>query len=197
MKKRIMAIMSLVIMATATTACGSDKSKETTTELTATEDTTTGQTTQAENGETGMVDPWIFVASSTDAAEGAGVGYFMVPEDGMSLDGGEVHMYGFKYMEGIAEADGSVGAAEITIRKGLKQDTEDVSGDYNEYSFEWTVETEDWEVKCYGNEEGKTMKAIWLSDNFSYSIAIRGQGDLYDTYGLGDDDIKKLVTAIQ
>ncbi len=192
MKKRIIAIMSLVITVAAMTACGSDKSKETTTEQ-----TTSEQATQEGDADTGKFEPWIFVASSKEAADGAGVGYFTVPEDGMSLDGGEVHMYGFKYMEGIAEADGSVGAAEITIRKGLKQDTEDVSGDYNEYSFEWTVETEDWEVKCYGNEEGKTMKAIWLSDNFSYSIAIRGQGDLYDTYGLGDDDIKKLVSAIQ
>ena len=41
------------------------------------------------------------------------------------------------------------------------------------------------------------MKAVWLSDNFSYSITVRGQGDLYDTYGLGAEDVVALVTAIQ
>ncbi|MDO4974373.1 MAG: hypothetical protein Q4E38_09205 [Eubacteriales bacterium] len=40
------------------------------------------------------------------------------------------------------------------------------------------------------------MKAIWSSDNFSYCILVRGQGDLRDTYGLGSDDIASLVDAI-
>ena len=30
-----------------------------------------------------------------------------------------------------------------------------------------------------------------------YSITVRGQGDLYDTYGLGAEDVAALVTAIQ
>ena len=100
-------------------------------------------------------------------------------------------------MEGIAEADGAIGAAELTVRKGLKQDTDDVSGDYTEYALEWTVESDDWQVTCYGNEENKAMKAIWLSDNFSYSILVRGQGDIYDTYGLDEEAIDALVTMIQ
>jgi hypothetical protein len=40
------------------------------------------------------------------------------------------------------------------------------------------------------------MKAIWMSDNFSYSIMVRGQGDLNDTYGLGEADIATLVGSI-
>lgn len=41
------------------------------------------------------------------------------------------------------------------------------------------------------------MKAIWLSDNFSYSILVRGQGDLSSTYGLDSDAINVFVNAIQ
>ena len=83
------------------------------------------------------------------------------------------------------------------MRKGLKQDGEDVSGDYTEYAFAWMQEVDGWEVSCFGNEEGRTMKAIWISDNFSYSIMVRGQGDIYDTYGLDEEAIGALVAAIQ
>jgi hypothetical protein len=55
----------------------------------------------------------------------------------------------------------------------------------------------DWTVNCAGNEEGKMMKATWVSDNFSYSIMVRGQGAVYDTYGLDEDDTAALVNAIQ
>ena len=145
----------------------------------------------------GMANPWTDVNTAEEAAEGAGVGYFTVPEENTETAVGPVNWYGFRYMEHIAEADGAIGVAELTVRKGLKQDTEDVSGDYTEYALTWTVEADGWQVTCFGNEEGKTMKAIWLSDNFSYSIMVRGQGDVHDTYGLDGEIIEALVSAIQ
>ena len=151
----------------------------------------------ASSESSGMANPWTDVETADEAAQGAGVGYFLVPEENMDTTGGQVNWFGFQYMTGIAEADGGIGAAELTVRKGLKQDSEDVSGDYTEYAFAWTQETDDWQVSCFGNEEGRTMKAIWVSDNFSYSIMIRGQGDFYDTYGVDAEAITALVTAIQ
>ena len=113
-------------------------------------------------------------------------------------------MVEYRYMDLLAEADGYVGAAGLTVRKGVKSpdhepgyDTADVSGDYTDYKYNWDLEASGWDVKCFGNEDGRTMKAIWLSDNFSYSIAVRGQGDIYDTYGLGNGDIAALVEAIE
>ncbi len=145
----------------------------------------------------GLANPWTEVATAEEAADGAGVGYFMVPEENMETTGGQVNWFCFQYMEHIAEADGGIGSAELTVRKGLKQDGEDVSGDYTEYAFAWTQEADDWQISCFGNEEGQTMKAIWVSDNFSYSIMVRGQGDIYDTYGLDQEAIDALVAAIQ
>lgn len=145
----------------------------------------------------GMANPWVQADTPDEAAQAAGVGYFLVPEENAETANGPVNWYGFKYMKGIAEADGAIGAAELTVRKGLKQDTKDVSGDYTEYAFAWTQVADDWEVSCFGNEEGKMMKAIWLSDNFSYSIMVRGQGDAYDTYGIDAASVDALVAAIQ
>ena len=145
----------------------------------------------------GLANPWTEVATAEEAADGAGVGYFLVPEENMETTGGQVNWFCFQYMEHIAEADGGIGSAELTVRKGLKQDGEDVSGDYTEYAFAWMQEADGWDVSCFGNEEGRTMKAIWISDNFSYSIMVRGQGDIYDTYGLDEEAIGALVAAIQ
>ena len=177
--KKILVLMLALILAAAVTACGAkDPAPETA-------DTA------------GMANPWTDVSGADEAAEGAGVGYFMVPENGTEVTGGRIDWFGFRYMTGLAEADGAVGAAELTVRKGLKQDSSDVSGDYTEYAYTWTQEADGWQITCFGNEEGRMMKAIWLSDNFSYSIMVRGQGDLYDTYGLGADDVVALVTGIQ
>ena len=155
-----------------------------------------GEKKEEDSGE-GSINPWSEAESAEKAADGAGVGYFMVPENGTETSGGPVDILGFRYMKGIAEADGAIGTAEMTIRKGLKQDTEDVSGDYTAYPYAWTQEVDGWEVYCLGNEDGRTMKAIWLSDNFSYSIVIRGQGDLAETYGIDADAVAALVSAIQ
>ena len=132
-----------------------------------------------------------------NAAQKAVVGYSMLPEKGTETACGVISWSGYRYMEHLAQADGAIGAAELTVRKGLKQDSKDVSGDYTEYKHKWTQEIDYWTVNCFGNEEGRCMKAIWLSDNFSYSIVVRGQGDLRETYGVDAETLNALVNAIQ
>lgn len=150
----------------------------------------------AENS-AGMANPWSDVETPEAAADGAGVGYFQVPEGGTELAGGRVDWAVFRYMTHLAEAIGNVGAAELRVRKGLKQESKDVSGDYTEYAFEWTQEADGWPVQCFGNKEGQMLKAVWLSDNFSYSITLRAQDDSKDAVGLSAEDVVALVTAIQ
>lgn len=151
-----------------------------------------------------MANPWADADTAEAAADGAGVGYFTLPEDGMVIDGGPIGWDNYRYMDLLAEANGYVGAAELTVRKGVNRpdhdvdyDTADVSGDYNTYAYEWTIEATGGQVHCFGNEDGRTMKAIWSSDDFSYCILVRGQGDIRDVYGLGSDDIGALVGAIE
>ena len=152
---------------------------------------------------TALANPWTDVKTAAEAAEGAGVGTFDLPENGTEIDGGRIDFTAFRYMDLLAEADGYAGAAELVVRKGVNRpdhevayDTADVSGDYTAYAHEWDMEAAGWQVKCFGNEKGRTMKAIWQSDNFSYSLMVRGQGDIHDTYGLVADDIAALVGSI-
>lgn len=154
--------------------------------------------------EVGIANPWTDAETSEAAAEGAGVGYFNVPEENATTSVGPINWYGFQYMDMLAEADGAVGVAELTVRKGVKKpaepvsyDTSDVSGDYTAYKYEWEMEVGDWQVTCFGNEDGKTMKAIWTSDNFSYAIMVRGQGDESETFGLGAEDTAAIVEAVE
>lgn len=186
--KKMMAGFAVLLMLA---SCGKTNTANTTT----TPEPSNGSQGTSESA--GMANPWSDVESAQEAADGAGVGYFMVPENGSDTSGGPVHIDIYRWMKGLAEAKGSVGTAELTIRKGLKQDSADVSGDYNAYKYSWTVEAGDWTVSCWGNEEGKTMKAVWLSDNFSYSFMVRGQGDLAETYGVDDEAVKTLAAAIQ
>ena len=163
-----------------------------------------GAESSSSTAEVDMPNPWSEAKTAAEAAEGAGVGYLTLPENGLEIDGGRIDLAEFRYMDLLAEADGYVGAAELTVRKGVNNpadevayDTADVSGDYTDYKHSWEIEAADWKVKCSGNEEGKVMKAVWQSDNFSYAIMVRGQGDIRDTYGLGNDDIAALVGAIE
>ena len=159
-----------------------------------------------EAAESEVPAPWTEVESAEAAAEGAGVGYFMIPEENTETDIGPLNWYSFEYINGVAEASGAIGTAEIWVRKGLNEDGEDVSGDETEYAVHVTVtpfeENEEgridgFPIECYGNADEQWMKMIWVSDNFSYSIVIRGQGDLYDTFGISTQVLLSLYNEIQ
>ena len=154
-------------------------------------------------GSTAAASSWTDAKTADKAAEGADLGSFDLPKNGMEIDGGRVDFAEYRYMDLLAEADGYVGAAELVVRKGVNRpahevayDTADVSDDNTSYAHEWEMEAAGWQVKCFGNEGGRTMKAVWHSDNFSYSLVVSGQGDIRDTYGLGADDIAALVGSI-
>ncbi len=178
--KKILIIATAILLVFALAACAAKKAEP-----------------EESSENTNVANPWTDVETAEEAADGAGVGYFMVPEENTETGGGIVNVTGFRDMKELAQADGYIGTAELTIRKGLKQNSKDVSGDYTEYKYEWEADLDGMPVRCFGNEEGKTMKAIWLSDNFSYSIFVRGQGDIYDTYGLDLETTLEVASAVQ
>ena len=70
--------------------------------------------------------------------------------------------------EEFAQIDYSAGSASLCVRMTLG--TEDVSGDYNEYAQEETVEVGDWNVLLKG--DGSTVSlATWTDGAYSYSIS--------------------------
>lgn len=192
--KRITTITAALTLALMLTACASNSQSDAKTDAAETDEATS------------LANPWTSAETAQEAAEGAGVGYFEVPSDDTQSSIGPINWYGYQYMDYLAEADGAIGAAELTVRKGinaekapedLAYDGNDVSGDLTEYAYTWEMDVDDWKVTCFGNEDGQTMKAIWQSDNFSYSIMVRGQGDLSDTFGLGAEDTAAIIKAVQ
>ncbi|MBP5179718.1 MAG: hypothetical protein J6127_00305 [Clostridiales bacterium] len=158
-------------------------------------DTTEGRLTETEFI-SGVGNPWTEVETVGEAAEGSGVGEFTLPEDGSETSQGEIHWFGYSYMNEIAEATGSIGSANLMVRKGLSEQGGDISGDFTDYEYEWTQDVDGLTVNCYGNEEGSAMLATWAKDGCSYCFMIRGQGDVYETYGLEQEAVTEMVSSV-
>ena len=178
--KKLLALTLAALMALALTACGAaeEPAEE-----------------EQEPAYAGMANPWSDVETPQEAAEGAGVGSFQVPESGTETTAGALEWSAFRCMEGIAEADGTLGEADLTVRKGLSQD--DISGDYREYAAAWTQDVGCLEVLCSGPEEGRASKVTWTDGEYSYSIGLRDLEDLDADCWMDEDAVETLVSAIR
>ena len=143
-----------------------------------------------------MANPWSDVASAQEAAEGAGFDNFVLPENGTMFGNGSFDIGQYRCMDGIAQAEGNLGAAVIMIRKGTGGEP-DISGDYNEYAHQWTVDANGIEVACSGNEEGRATKSLWSADGYEYCILATAQGDDPMDFGLEEADLITLVNTIK
>lgn len=150
-----------------------------------------------DDGGIGMANPWSDAGTLSEAAEGAGLDGFSIPE-GAEISLGEVNVTEARCMEGLAEAVVEFPAVEMTIRKGNASVAADgdISGDYNEYANTWTQNIKGLEVTCFGNREGDATKTIWQVDDTCYSITAYGLGGDTD-YGLSPDDLNSLINGIQ
>ena len=150
-----------------------------------------------DDGGIGMANPWSDAGTLAEAAEGAGLDGFSIPE-GAEISLGEVNVTEARYMEGLAEAVVEFPAVEMTIRKGNASGATDgdISGDYNEYANTWTQNIKGLEVTCFGNREGDATKTIWQVEDTCWSITAYGLGGDTD-YGLSPDDLNSLINGIQ
>ena len=158
----------------------------------------TGETPE-EGSNAGVPNPWSDVDSGEEAAEGAGLELFEVPE-GVEISLGEIEVKQYRCMDGLAEAIIEFPAVEMTIRKGNDKSLEsakgDISGDYNEYKESWTQNIKGLEVNCSGNEKGKATKTVWTVDDVDYSITVLGLGG-DENFGLSEDDLNSIINGLQ
>jgi hypothetical protein len=150
-----------------------------------------------EGEEVGMPNPWSDVASLEEAAAGAGIDGFSIPE-GAEISLGEVKLTQERCMKEIDEEVVEYPAVEMTIRKGNSSVAEngDISGDYGEYANTWEQNIKGLVVTCFGNRKGEATKTIWQVDDTCFSITAYGMGGDED-YGLSPDDINSLINGIQ
>lgn len=196
----VTALLMGLLLCVSLAACGS--SGQAGEETAATEATTAAED---ENQTVGMPNPWRTAESAEDAARGAGLDSFGSPE-GSSISLGEIKDVKYRCMEGIADADFTIGAVRITIRKGLASaavEEGDISGDYNEYKYNWPRTINGLDVSCFGNREGEAAKTIWTVDDYDFAILVREDSDEDDysldenDYGLSEDDLSVLINGIQ
>ena len=135
---------------------------------------TAGTTTEnadpaAENGGTVMIpNPWADCATLDEAAKLAG---FDIAVPG-KLDGYpnkriqamEKSMIQVLYFDGDPDAETG---SSVMVRKGTG--SEDISGDYNEYSEQETVQMHGVDVQVRG-EKGLVYSAIWTWNGYSFAI---------------------------
>ena len=124
----------------------------------------------------GFPNPWI----DTDWLEQAILisGIKLTPPEKQALPEG-MKLFGYCAMNGTIEADYSDGDNELMLRASLIDEGYTLSGDYNDYSKEWTEKFGDVEVSCLG--DGKTVNvASWQNGGVAFAVTmacgLEGQG---------------------
>ena len=151
----------------------------------------------ASNGSAAIANPWSDVASADEAAQGAGLDAFTLPE-GDIADMGKPFEITYRCMDGMAQARLEFPAAAITVRTSSSEGVEgaDITGDYNTYAYEWTEEIDGVTVTCAGNREGESTKTFWSANGLYHSLVAEGLGGDED-FGLTSERIAVFVEAMK
>ena len=186
MKKKLVLLLTMMAVLLAFAGCG--KKEETAAPAEETE-------AAAETGEsTEIANPWTEYASGEEAAKAAGIEPLEVPE--MEIWLGKVVPTKWRSMESLVECEVEYAASMLTIRKGTGFEDGDCSGDYNSYAHAWTVDVNGTEVKCFGNDEGRSTKTIWTAGDYAYSINALGLGG-DENFGIDEEAINILVGGLK
>ncbi len=199
--KKWMALVLCAVLALSLVACGTsgnNMQNDTTddTSNSTTDDTTndTGSTNSGatdtdtstdseDDGNVQITSPFVDCETLEEAGELAGFD-ISVPDE---IDGG--------YTQGTIQAVENEmiqviytteAGEEITLRKGTG--TEDISGDYNEYAEENTLDVDGTSVTARGSD-GLVYAATWTDGTYTYAITASA--------GLESDSVSALVPSIQ
>ena len=144
----------------------------------------------------GIANPWSDAVNAEEAAKGAGIDSFALPE-GAIADLGEPFAITYRYMDGMAEARYEFPASAVTVRtaKIADGDSFDISGDYNTYEYEWTETIANAPIACAGNREGESTKTYWGEGNVAHSLVAEGLGG-DESFGLNTERLTVFVEAM-
>ena len=138
----------------------------------------------------GMPNPWSEAATPEEAAQGAVLDRFVLPETiGFAAFAPEQRT--LSYMDGLAEAVYDNGADRLVIRKGTG--SLDVSGDYNTYPENRTLTADGRELRCSG-ADGQIRLVRWEGEGCSYSASFNA--DDTSRPGMTEEQVKALTALI-
>ena len=141
-------------------------------------------------GFVGMANPWSEAASAAEAAQGAGLDSFTIPEVFSCFS--DEPTAAFLYMDGMAEAILDAGDDHLLLRKGTG--SVDISGDYNMYPEERDINWKGLAIHCRG-DEGMVRTAWWSFGGNAFSLSFNTDDTTLP--GLTDDQVTSLVNQIQ
>ena len=147
--------------------------------------------TASESAESEQIpDPYESFTSLKDAAAAAGFDVTL-PDAPKGYENVSYRVdTGEKMLEAIysdKDTDSADAKEAYRIRKAVGSD--DISGDYNDYSEKKEVTVSGNKVNMKGND-GKVFTAVWTSGKFTYAIDIDNNGQ-----GLSEDEVTALVNA--
>ncbi len=142
---------------------------------------TSGRPSAAPSG-AGLANPFIECATIEEAAKAAGFD-FTLPS---SIPDGYTEPKIRAVSNTMIEVIYTTSEDKLTARKAAK--TGDISGDYNIYAEEESVDVGDLKVELKGND-GNVSVATWTDGDYSYSVSTRT--------GLARDIMVKLVGEIR
>ena len=129
----------------------------------------------------GIANPWTTVASAEEAAKGAGLDGFTVP-DAPAIGDTVWQAPTFSYTTDVAQVNWDAGAADAYARKSKNLSGQGLSGDYNAYSFEAvtevTIDGQAVEVNCSGVEDDVISECAW-SGNFRIDSTLKRSDGAY------------------
>ena len=145
------------------------------------------------NGEEliGMANPFSAASSAEEAAQGAGLEYFILPEVFACFADGHDEP-SFRFMDGMAEAQFNGSGSSLLLRKGIG--TDDISGDWNLYPEEWDIVWKGLTIHCRG-EQDSVRTAWWTFGDHTFSLSFNIDDSALP--GLTGDEVTSLVNQIQ
>jgi hypothetical protein len=173
-------LLLLFMMCVTLSACG-EKRNETT------EEVTESITEASSDSNMNIANPWSDCSSLSDAAKIAGF-EMTVPDsvDGypnVTIQAMKDNMIQVFFSDKDMDADDR---SDVLVRKGVGSD--DISGDYNEYSQTESAQMSGMNVTLRGNDN-KVFNVTWTNDGYSYSIVA--------DKGLDKADIEDIIGAVK
>lgn len=189
MRRTKIALLGMMMVLSITACAEKAEPKNTGTEPTAQETTTeekTQENVEAESGENmenmlGMPNPYTDHDSLEEAEEDAGF-EIQIPDEICGAKAVAFRNLGTQMLE-VIYYDGDTEVARV--RKGIGED--DISGDYNEYEIDETVDTAGTQVTLKGTADGYAL-AVWNADGYAYAVSV--------TKEISKDEMLQLVFNI-
>ena len=194
MRKKALAVMTTLILAFALTGCVTQVTKESKPSTSASDISASSSNASSSSSTT-----WTQAPSAADAAKGAGISGFNVPDRTVIADFVFTHPT-FGYAEHVAQATYEVpNAAKLIVRKAEGSHSASVTDrDKSEFSESWKNTYEGFEVTSYGPKQGTAVICLWNDGTKEYGVTIEGQNGKDVTMDAEDiDDIVKAVKVAE